>query len=140
MKAFFYIEYFLAVRYLLLYISSPIILFIILLTSSHISIYLSRKISFFYHRIHTFSFIKIYSICTHFWKEYAKMSNILIIIVVNKIYKILFTKRKLIRYYYFINIYIIYQNRFFVSMKFVFYNFSIIKIFNFFYIDFYIWF
>ena len=51
----------------------------------------------------------------------------LIIIVNNEIFKIFFTKRKLIRYYYFINTYIFYQNRAFILMKFVFFNFSVIN-------------
>ena len=55
-----------------------------------------------------------------------------IIFVANEIYKILFTERKLIRQYYFINIYIAYRNRAFIMMKFVFLNFSIIRLYNFF--------
>ena len=55
-----------------------------------------------------------------------------IISVTNEIFKILFTKRKLIRYYYFVNIYIVYQKRTFILMKFVFFNFSVIKFYNFF--------
>ena len=49
-----------------------------------------------------------------------------IIFVANEIDKIFFTEKKLIRYYYFIDIYIVYQNRNFMLMKFVFFNFSII--------------
>ena len=48
-----------------------------------------------------------------------------IIFVTNEIFKILFTKRKLIRYYHFIDIYVIYQNRA------LFFNFSVIKFYNF---------
>ena len=48
------------------------------------------------------------------------------------------TKRKLIRYYHFLNIYIVYWNRAFTLMKFLFFNFSIIKLYDFF-IHFYIW-
>ena len=55
-----------------------------------------------------------------------------IIFVANEIYKILFTERKLIRQYYFINIYIAYRNRAFILMKFVFLNFSIVRLYNFF--------
>ena len=58
-------------------------------------------------------------------------NNFFIIFVVNEISKVLFTERKLIRYYYFINIYIVYQNRAFILIKFVFFNFSIIKLYNF---------
>ena len=62
---------------------------------------------FIFHKIHIFSFIKISFICAHFWKEFAQMSNYLIIFVTKEIFKILFTKSKLIRSYYFINIYIV---------------------------------
>ena len=54
-----------------------------------------------------------------------------IIFVTNDIFKIFFTERNLIRYYYFINNYIVYRNRAFMLMKFVFFNFSIIKIYIF---------
>ena len=40
---------------------------------------------------------------------------------------IFFTERNLIRYYYFINIYIIYWNGAFMFIKFAFFNFSIIN-------------
>ena len=36
-----------------------------------------------------------------------------------------------IKYYYFINIYIVYQNRDFMLIKFVFFNFNVIKSYNF---------
>ena len=39
----------------------------------------------------------------------------------------MFTKWKLIRCYYLDNIYIVYRNRIFILMKFVFFNFSVIK-------------
>ena len=45
--------------------------------------------------------------------------------------KIFFTKRKPIRYYYFINIYIVYWNRVFMLMKFVIFNFSVTKLYIF---------
>ena len=45
------------------------------------------------------------------------MSNFFIAFVNNEIFKTLFTKRKLIRYYYFINVYIVYQNRNFILMN-----------------------
>ena len=61
------------------------------------------------------------------------------IFTANKIFKIVFTKRDLIRYYYFTNIYIIYQNRSLILVKFVFVNFSILNLYNFF-IHFYVWF
>ena len=58
----------------------------------------------------------------------------LIIFVNNEIFKILFTKIKFIKYYYFINIYIFYWNRAFILMKFLFFNFSVIKFYDFFYL------
>ena len=53
------------------------------------------------------------------------------ILVNNDIFKILFTKRKLMRYYYFINIYIAYRNRAFILINFEFFNFSVIKMYVF---------
>ena len=41
-----------------------------------------------------------------------------------------FTKRNLVRYYYFINVYIIYWNWTFVLVKFVFFKFNIAKSYN----------
>ena len=51
----------------------------------------------------------------------------------------MFTKTNLIRYYYFINIYIFYQSRAFILMKFLFFNPSIFKLYEFF-THFHIWF
>ena len=45
-------------------------------------------------------------------------------ILTNEIFKILFTERKLFRYYYFINICVVYRNRAFMLMKFVFFDLS----------------
>ena len=101
---------------------------IMLLTFFQISLNFSKKISSFIKK-DTFNFIKISSICTHFWKEYAQRSNLFSIITANKIFKILFTKRDLIRYYCFTNIYIVYRNRTSILVKFIFFNFSIIKLF-----------
>ena len=53
----------------------------------------------------TYEHVHIYTI---FWKEEAWRSNFFSIFVTNEIFKILLTKRKLIRCYYFINIYNIY--------------------------------
>ena len=61
------------------------------------------------------------------------------IFVTNEIFKILFTKRKVIRYFHFINIYVVYQYRAFILMKFKLFNFRIMKICNFFF-HFYVWF
>ena len=56
--------------------------------------------------------------------------NFFSIYVTNKIFKSFFTKRDFIRYYYF-HIYIFYQNRVFMLIKFVFFDFSLTKIYNF---------
>ena len=68
-----------------------------------------------------FSFIKISSICTCFFT----------IFVTSKIFQTTFTKINLIRYYYFINIYIVYLNRLFVLVKFMFFYFSTTTLYNF---------
>ena len=81
--------------------------------------------------VRRFSFIRICFIHTHFWKEYAQRSTCFIIFGNNEIFKILFIEGKPVRYYYFINSYIIYQNRDFLLIKFVLFNFSIIKFYNF---------
>ena len=56
-----------------------------------------------------------------------------VIYVTNEIFKILFTKRKHIKYYYFVNICIyiyiyIYQNKPFILMKFDLFSFSVMKV------------
>ena len=119
-----------AIRYFSLYISSLLIFFIILLTFYRNFDIFIKKFFLFYHKKHAFSFMKIYSISTHYWKEYAQRSNILIIFVANEISKILFIKKKLIRYCNFINICIVYQNRASILMKLVFFNSSIIKLYD----------
>ena len=50
--------------------------------------------------------MKISFIYNHLWTEYAPRSNFFRTFATNEIFEILFTKRKLIRYYYFTNIYI----------------------------------
>ena len=67
------------------------------------------------------------------WTEYALSFNFFRIFVTNEIFKILFAKSKLISYYYFINIYIDSRNLAFIFMKFVFFNFTVIKFYNLFY-------
>ena len=54
-----------------------------------------------------------------------------IIFVNNEIFKILFIKRKLTRHYYFINIDIVYWNMTSILMNFVFWDFSLIRFYNF---------
>ena len=100
-------------------------------TFSRMSIYWIKAFSFFCQKINMSILIKISFIYKHLSREYAKKSIFFRIFVNSEIFKILFTKRKLIRYYYFINIYIIYWNRAFVLKKFVFFNFSVIKFYNF---------
>ena len=114
-----------AFRYFLFYISSLLnILFFILLTFPKISLYLSKHFSLFIKKIHTIIFIKT-SIYTHFWKEYTKRFNFFIIFITDEIF--FFTEWNLIRYYFFMNIYIDYGNMAFILMKFVFFSFSVIK-------------
>ena len=48
--------------------------------------------------------------------------------ITNEIFKIFSTERKFVKYYYFIDTYIIYQNRAFILIKNVFFNFIIIKL------------
>ena len=67
-----------------------------------------------------------------FWRNRHTITIFFIIFVTNEIFKILFTKRKLIRYYYFINIYIVFWNRSFTLIKFIFLNFNIMKFCKFF--------
>ena len=113
-------NFFSAFRYFLLYTSSLLnLFFIIWLNFFQTFIYLSKKFSSFITRyIHlVFSKYLLYVLISG--KNIHK-GNIFIIFVTNEIFKMLFIKRKLIRYYYFINIYIIYRNRAFILMKFVF--------------------
>ena len=80
-----------------------------------------------------FSFIKISSICSQFWKHYTQRLNFFtIIFVANKIFKTFFTKMNLVRYYCFINVYDKYWNWVFVLLKFIPFNFNITKNYKFF--------
>ena len=95
-----------------------------------IAIYLSKSFSFFIIKhIHLVS--SEYLLYTHFRKEYAYRSNFFIVFVTNEIFRILFSKRKLMKFFYFINIYIVYRNRTYILMKFVFFSFNVIKLYNF---------
>ena len=69
---------------------------------------------FFYQNFHAFIFIKT-SVCTHFSKYTHKSLNFLSSALTKEIF--LFTERKLIRYYYFLNINIVYRNRAFILMN-----------------------
>ena len=131
LTAFFCPDFFLAFRYSLLCTSSLLNSFLLtLLTFSQISLYFSKN--FLLKNIYTqfrqnlsyiYSFLGGVCIKAYFFSTF----------VTYEIFKILFTKRKLISYYYFINIYIVYWNRaFMLMMKFIFFNFSIAKLYNFF--------
>ena len=54
--------------------------------------------------------IKILGMPTHFWQHYIQWFNFLVNFVTNKVFKTFFTERNLVRYNYFINIYIVYIN------------------------------
>ena len=105
--------------------------FIILLTFSQSVIYLSKIFSSF-----IIKYIRIRLVLSEYlsyiliWKEYPYGSNFFIIFVTNEIFEILFTKGKLTRYYYFINLYIVFRNRAFVLMISIFFNFSAIQFYN----------
>ena len=58
-----------------------------------------KNVFLFYQKMHTFSFIKI---SAPFWMKFS------LTFVTNETFEILLHESKLIRYYYFINIYIIY--------------------------------
>ena len=117
MKAFFCVESFFS---FVVYISSLLFCYYI----SQIVIYLPKKFS---------SVVKYIHLVLSEYRLYILISgkNMHKGLIFYYLCKVLFTKRKLIRYYYFINIYIIYQNRAFILMKFVFVNFSVIKFYNF---------
>ena len=83
----------------------------------------------FYQRRHIFSFIKVSSICIDFCEKYIQRPNFSIFIA-NETIKTLFTKGNLIRYYYFLNIYICYLNRSFMLVKFLFFDFNMTKFYN----------
>ena len=87
----------------------------------------------YYTTTNTSIFIKISFIYKDLWTEYALSFNFFRIFVTNEIFKILFAKSKLISCYYFINIYIDSRNLAFIFMKFVFFNFTVIKFYNLFY-------
>ena len=66
-------------------------------------------------------FIKTFCISTHFWKQYSQLFNFS-----SSLYSIktISTKRNLARYYYFINIYIVYVDWVFVIMEVTFFKFQ----------------
>ena len=120
-------------NFFLLYIGSLSNLFLItFLSLSQISLYFSSSFLPFIKK-DIFSLIKISSICTQFWQHYKSGHNFFnIIFVLNKVFKTFFTKGELTRYYYSINVLIIYQNFVFVLVKYFFFNFSVAKCYSFF--------
>ena len=131
MSIFYLFIFFSVFRYFLLYINSLLVLFLmIFLTFAKISICLVKTLYFFIKKeIRLFSSKFILYIITSSWNMYKSLSFFRIL-VSNEIYKTLFNKSKFIRYYCFINIYIVYQNRAFILMKFVLFNFKIIICYN----------
>ena len=131
MKAFFYVETLFRFKYFLLYISLLLILFIILLSFSKTFIYLSKEISSFIikylHLVLSTYLLYIFISGKNMHKSLIPLSSF----VTNLIFS--FTKRKLIGYYYFTNIYIAYWNLYRL-LKFVFFNFISIKFYYFFYL------
>ena len=101
--------------------------------------WLIPKLRYIFLKIHHLSskrtyiqFLKISPICTLFGSNIHKVQLSFTIFVTNKLLRTIFTKGNFIRYYYFIKIYIVYEKRFFLLGKFVFLNFSITKLDNFF--------
>ena len=106
--------------------------FFILLTFSQTIIYLSKCFSYFimkYIHLILFKYL-LYLLISG--KNMQKENNFFIAFVTTEIFKIFFVKRKFIRYYYFINIYIVYGNSTFTLLKFLLLNSSIIKFNKFF--------
>ena len=127
MRAFccldFFAAFFLAFRNLLLCIGSILNCPLIIMPTFHYNFlkifHLSLKetfIQFHQNLFHIHSFLERICIKPCFF----------VIFITNEIFKILFNKRKVIRYYYFVNIYIVHGNRAFTLMKFVFFNLSVI--------------
>ena len=73
-------------------------------------------------------YIPLVSLKSFLYTLISGQNNFFGIFVTNQIFKTLLTERKLIRCDYFINIYIVYENRVFTLMKFIVFNFSIIKL------------
>ena len=129
-------SFFLTFRYFLLYVSLLLnLIFMIIITFYKIFIYLIKTFPFllknkyvYFHQNLFYIYIYI-----HLWIIFFK------IFVTKKIFKILFTKMKPIRYYNFINIYLAYQNKAFILMKSVLLDFSVIKLCTFLY-NLYTWF
>ena len=78
-------------------------------------------------------FILLKNICAFFLKHYTQGHNFFrIIFVSSKKFKTFFNKKNLVRYYYSINVYVMFWDWDFVSVKLLFLNFNIAKRYNFF--------
>ena len=97
------------------------------------------KCIIFYQKRYIFSFIKVFSICSHFLKKRTWRVKFCRIFVAYNVVNSFRTRRDLIRHYYFINVYIFYWNRSFMLMEFLFWDFNTIKLYNCFF-HFYIYF
>ena len=129
MKAFFSVESFFSFRYFLLYISLQLNFFYYIAKfCPNCHIFLNFILSFIMKYIH----LVLSKYILYILISGKNMHKGLVFFII-EIFKVWFTKSKFIRYYYFINIYIIYWNRTFILMKFVFFNFSVITFYNFFY-------
>ena len=129
MKAFFSVESFFSFRYFLLYISLQLNFFYYIAKfCPNCYIFLNFILSFIMKYIH----LVLSKYILYILISGKNMHKGLVFFII-EIFKVWFTKSKFIRYYYFINIYIIYWNRTFILMKFVFFNFSVITFYNFFY-------
>ena len=120
LKAFICVGFFSAFRYFLLYTSLLFNTFLmILLTFSQISLYLPNTFYSFIKKYIHLVLSKPLLYILIFGQNMQKGLIFFIVFVINKIFKFLFTKRKLIRYYYFVVLllclllfyYIIYGNR-----------------------------
>ena len=100
-------------------------------TFSKISLYFSNDSSSFIKKDINLVSSKFFHILSFLGEMYIKV-KIFNIFVANEIFKSLFTKRDLIGYCHFINIYIFYWNRFFMLAKLLLFDFSMSKFYTFF--------
>ena len=69
-------------------------------------------------------------ICTRFWKNYTEWFNFITTEVTTEIFIFFLARRNLFKYKCVINIYIILNNRIFIAVKLMSFNFNIIKLYN----------
>ena len=69
-------------------------------------------------------------ICTRFWKNYTEWFNFITTEVTTEIFICFLARRNLFKYKCVINIYIILNNRLFIAVKLMSFNFNIIKLYN----------